>query len=125
MKHLVIEGMISLLYLELVMLFRDFGYLYQLISGIRTRPVATSGPPSIDGICRAIDLACVFYFKHVRCLQRSAATVLLLRRYGWKAELIIGAELVPFRSHAWCEVEGAVVNDRPYMREIYQVLASC
>jgi hypothetical protein len=72
-----------------------------------------------------MDLACVFYPKPVRCLQRSAATTLLLRRHGVGAELVIGAQLLPFRSHAWVECGGAVVNDKPYMREMYQVLEHC
>jgi hypothetical protein len=72
-----------------------------------------------------MDLACVFYPKSVLCLQRSAATTLLLRRHGIRAELVIGAQMLPFKSHAWVEVEGTVVNDKPYMREIYQVLERC
>jgi transglutaminase superfamily protein len=42
----------------------------------------------------------------VLCLQRSAATTLLLRRHGWDAEMVIGAKLLPFQSHAWVEVNG-------------------
>jgi hypothetical protein len=72
-----------------------------------------------------VDLACVFYFKQVLCLQRSAAATVMLRRFGWPAMMVIGAELTPFRSHAWVEIEGATVNDKPYMRDIYQVLESC
>jgi hypothetical protein len=71
-----------------------------------------------------MDLACVFFPKRVLCLQRSAATTLLLRRYGIQAEMVIGAQMLPFKSHAWVESAGVVINDRPYMREIYQVLES-
>lgn len=79
----------------------------------------------MEGLCHAIDLACVFYFKPVFCLQRSAATALLLRHFGYQAEMVIGAQMVPFRSHAWVEIDGVVVNDKPYMLEIYQVLERC
>jgi hypothetical protein len=72
-----------------------------------------------------MDLACVFYTKQILCLQRSAATTLLLRRHGIYAEMVIGAQMLPFKSHAWVEVDGAVVNDKPYVREIYQVLERC
>jgi hypothetical protein len=72
-----------------------------------------------------MDLACVFYFKHVMCLQRSAATTLLLRRHGLRAELVIGAHILPFKSHAWTEIDGVVVNDKPYMMDIYRVLERC
>jgi hypothetical protein len=59
------------------------------------------------------------------CLQRSAATRFLLRRHGLEAEMVIGAQIVPFKSHAWVEIEGAVVNDKPYMLDIYQILERC
>jgi hypothetical protein len=39
--------------------------------------------------------------------------------------MVIGAELVPFRSHAWVEVGGEIVNDKPYMLDIYRVLERC
>jgi len=80
---------------------------------------------SVQEVCRAIDLACVFYFKRILCLQRSAATTLLLSRYSHHAELVIGAQILPFKSHAWVEVNGAIVNDKPYMLDIYQVLDRC
>ena len=79
----------------------------------------------IDTLCRTIDLACVLYIKPVLCLQRSAATTLLLRRYGWPAEMVIGAQVLPFKSHAWVEVDGSVVNDKAYVREIFSVLERC
>jgi hypothetical protein len=39
--------------------------------------------------------------------------------------MVLGAQLLPFRAHAWVEVDGAVVNDKPYIHEIYQVLDRC
>ena len=81
------------------------------------------GCRSVADICNAIDFACVLYFKQVLCLQRSAATALLLRRNGWEATMVIGVRSLPFRSHAWVEASGRVVNDKPYIRDIYRVLA--
>ena len=86
------------------------------------RPTAGDQPTSLARrISRALDLACVFYPRRVFCLQRSLAAILLLRRYGIAAELVLGARILPFKSHAWVEVGGVPVNDKPYMREIYQV----
>jgi hypothetical protein len=76
----------------------------------------------MENLCRAVDLACVFYFKPVRCLQRSAATTILLRRHGWKAKLIIGAQTFTSQFHAWVEIDGTIVNDKPYISDIYCVL---
>jgi hypothetical protein len=39
--------------------------------------------------------------------------------------LVIGTQLIPFQSHAWVEMEGAIVNDKPYLLDIYQVLERC
>jgi hypothetical protein len=39
--------------------------------------------------------------------------------------MVIGAQLLPFLSHAWVEIEGCVVNDKPYIPEIFQVLERC
>ena len=57
--------------------------------------------------------------------QRSAATACLLRQYGVAAKLVIGAQQMPFKAHAWVEVEDLVVNDKPYMHEMYAVLDRC
>jgi hypothetical protein len=48
-----------------------------------------------------------------------------LRRYGIPAQMMIGVQKIPFRAHAWVEVEGRIVNDKPYMRELYVVLDHC
>ena len=32
---------------------------------------------------------------------------------------------MPFKAHAWVEVAGVVVNDKPYMPEMYAVLDRC
>lgn len=120
---LVLESWMLLFYFDFMMRFRGFGELHRIVKDQSVRPIdsAVSG----KALCHAIDLACVFYFKRVLCLQRSAATALLLRRHGWRAQMVIGAQVIPFRSHAWVEIQGTIVNDRPYMLEIYQVLERC
>ncbi len=122
---LILECSALLLFLDCVMHLRSFSALYHLVRAQPAAPLSDSASPSREELCRAVDLACVFYFKQVLCLQRSAAATLLLRRHGLPAVLVIGAQMLPFQSHAWVEVEGAVVNDKPYMREIYQVLERC
>jgi len=82
-------------------------------------------PFTVEQVCSAVDRACIWYRKEVLCLQRSAATTGLLRKHGVPAQLVIGAQQIPFRAHAWVEVEGRIVNDRPYMPEMYQVLERC
>lgn len=69
-----------------------------------------------------VEEACVWYAKRAMCLQRSAAATWLLRRHGMAAELVIGYRPLPFESHAWVEVGGEVVNDRPQYQRAFRVL---
>lgn len=102
----------------------DFVALRQIVSAT---PFGKPGndPALADRICRAVDVACICYCSEVLCLQRAAATTCLLRAYGVRAEMVIGAQLTPAKAHAWVEVDGRVVNDRPYLHQIYAILDKC
>ena len=80
---------------------------------------------AVEHICSAMDMACIWYWKEALCLQRSAATACLLKKYGVPAQMVIGAQQMPFKAHAWVEVDGRVVNDKPYTPEMYAVLDRC
>lgn len=121
--RLIIESWLLLLYFDWLMHFRGFDNLHSVVRQEKARH-ATKATESA-ALCHATDLACVFYFKSVLCLQRSAAAAVLLRRHGWAAELVIGTQMLPFQSHAWVEIDGTVVNDKPYITEIFQVLERC
>ena len=71
------------------------------------------------------EIAAVDTFVAALCQQRSAATACLLRKCGVPAQLVIGAQQMPFKAHAWVEVDGRVVNDKPYTPEMYGVLDRC
>jgi hypothetical protein len=90
----------------------------------RKRRVATREPSAdaVSRVCWSVDEACVWYWKKAFCLQRSSVTTWLLRRRGVPAELIIGFRPVPIDSHAWVEVAGRVVNDRPQYQKFFRVL---
>lgn len=102
----------------------DFAALHARVRSSPHGPGRCS-PEQTALLCAAMDRACAWYVKDVLCLQRSAATVCLLRSHGANARLVIGAQHTPFKSHAWVEVDGAVVNDKPYVREMYDVLDMC
>jgi hypothetical protein len=121
----VFESLLWLFYFDLTMRLGSFESVCSMVKGrrVKSRPVRETA--RIDELCRAVDVACAFYFRRVHCLQRSAATAIMLRRHGYGASLVIGAQVLPFKAHAWVEVEGRVVNDKPYMAEIYGVLERC
>jgi RNase P/RNase MRP subunit p29 len=124
MKFLVLRAYWKLIYFDLYVARGNFAELYQRV---RNCPVGASTRVIHDTarICAGIDRACIWYWKQVLCLQRSAATACLLKQHGVAAHMMIGAQHVPFKAHAWVEVEGQVVNDRPYMREMYDVIDQC
>ncbi len=120
-----LQAYATLIKIDFMMRSKSLESIFHLIRGRAPAKTSRGSVVPIAELCHMIDLACVFYVKPVLCLQRSAATVLLLRRYGWRAEMVIGAQMIPFKSHAWAEVDQKVVNDKPYMHEIYGELHRC
>ena len=121
---LVLEAYLSLIRFDLYLAREDFESLYNKVRNYPIRNKAAS-PDAVERICSALDMACIWYCKEVLCLQRSAATTCLLRKYGVLAHLVIGAQQIPFRAHAWVEVDGRVVNDKQYVHELYARLDQC
>lgn len=124
MKFLVLEAYLKLIQFDLYLARGNFQALYKKVGEYPVTTPATS-PDAVERICAAVDLASIWYWKPVLCLQRSAATACLLKRHGIRAQMILGAQQMPFKAHAWVEIDGRVVNDKPYMREIYAVLDYC
>ena len=124
MRFLALKAYGKLILFDLYLARGNFAAIY---SKVRHFPVATKkpSPDAVERICYAVDLASIWYWKEALCLQRSAATACLLRQHGVQAQMVIGAQQMPFKAHAWVEVDGKVVNDKPYMREMYAVLDRC
>jgi hypothetical protein len=125
MKRLIAESYMLLVNVELLMRIHDLQAVHSLVRKSKVSNPRGHAEVSAQDLCRSIDLACVLYIKRVLCLQRSAASTILLRRHGYRAEMVIGARMLPFKSHAWVEVDGVIVNDKPYMGDIYRVLERC
>ena len=79
---------------------------------------------TIDRVCRAVNYACVWYPKQALCLQRSFVTTYLLRKHGVPAQMVLGAQKLPFKAHAWVEVNGRAVNERSNV-QAYGVWERC
>ena len=124
MSFLVFEAYLKLIHFDLYLARGNFAALYDKV---RNYPIGRQEPASdaVERICQAVDMACIWYWKEALCLQRSAATACLLKKYGVPAQMVIGAQHMPFKAHAWVEVHGRVVNDKPYTPEMYAVLDRC
>jgi hypothetical protein len=124
MSFLVLRAYFKLIHIDLYLARGNFAALH---NKVRACPMGKAIKPheTVETVCAAVDIACIWYWKEVLCLQRSAAAACLLKRCGVPAQMMIGAQQMPFRAHAWVEVDGRVVNDKPYMREMYAVLDQC
>jgi Transglutaminase-like superfamily len=120
---LVARAFLALLCADVLLFHRGFRRLYEEVKDARVS--RGRGPSDLRAVLKAVDVASVLYFKEVRCLQRSAATVLLLRKAGAPAELVIGVQPWPLRAHAWVEIDGTVVNDRPHITGAFAVIERC
>ena len=124
MSFLVLKAYLKLIYFDLYLARGNFFALYEKVRGYPTGKKAEVAE-AIEQICSAVDMACIWYWKEALCLQRSAAAACLLKHYGIPAQMVIGAQQIPFKAHAWVEVDGRVVNDKPYTPEMYAVLDRC
>ena len=124
MSFLALHAYLSLIQFDVYLARGNF---QALCDKVRNYPIsrAPASPDATKRICSAMDMACIWYWKEALCLQRSAALACLLKRYGVGAEMVIGAQQIPFNAHAWVEVDGRVVNDKPYTPEMYAVLDRC
>jgi len=124
MSFLVLRAYLSLIQFDVYLARGNFEALYEKAARYPIRKIPTPAN-AVERICAAVDMASIWYWKQVLCLQRSAATTCLLKQYGVPAQMILGAQQMPFKAHAWVEVDGLVVNDKPYVRQIYAVLDEC
>ena len=123
MRFLKLRAYFRLIRFQRYLKRRGFELLYNTVRAWPKAQYANS--TAIEDICYAVDMACIWYWKEVSCLSRSAVTASFLKQVGVPAELVFGAQQLPYRAHAWVEVDGKVVNDKPYMRELYTVVDHC
>jgi hypothetical protein len=124
MSSLVLKAYFKLVQFDANVRRGDFAALHKKV---REFPLEKQPVPAdtIEKVCSAVNVACIWYWRQVLCLQRSAVTACLLKLHGVPAVMAIGVQPIPFKAHAWVEVEGRVVNDKPYMLEMYSVLDRC
>lgn len=96
-----------------------------LCKALRTWPVSSRSravqPES--AIPKAVERAALWYPRLALCLQKSAAVAVLLRESGIACEMVIACRRLPFKAHAWVEVNGRVVNDNVKVQQVFKELA--
>jgi len=124
MSFLVLRAYWKLIYFDFYLARGNFAALYEKVRSCPLGP-ASELPDLAKRTCAAVDIACIWYWKEVRCLQRSAVTTSLLRHCGVPAQMVIGALEIPFTAHAWTEVGGRAIHERRDVQKIYAVVERC
>src|SRR5258708_2581376 len=124
MRFLFWKALIGLMAFDSLLLVRNFATLHRIVRNwkVSSRKVSLE---ATDRVCDAVNRACSWYPKRALCLQRSAVTTCLLRNCGVPAALVIGAQKLPFKAHAWVEVDDHAVNERSDVQTIYGVWERC
>lgn len=122
MIRLVIESYLLLIRTDLLIFLGKLNAIKTLVQHQPIRQRTDRLTANSHTVRRAMDLACVFYIKPVLCLQYSSSTAVVLRRYGQAAEMVVGVQILSVEFHAWVEVNGEILTDRPYIYEMYSVL---
>jgi len=102
---------IALLAFDLLLKFRGFQSLIKRVESWPTAKVRVKDPDVCKRVRAMVDRAQMYYPKKAMCLQHSAVVTCLLRRRGVPAEMVLAAQELPPKGHAWAEVEGEVIND--------------
>ena len=124
MKFLFLRALVGFLVFDARGFGRNFSAMHKFVS---SRPVSPHVPSEdiVQRVCEAVNNACMWYPKRVLCLQRSAVTTCLLRNCGVSARMVMGAQVLPVKAHAWTEVNGKAINEHRDVQEIYAVWERC
>lgn len=121
---LFVRALLTLFAYDVLSIFCRFETIYCMVKRWRVANVAP-GQDTINRVCMAVNYACIWYPKQALCLQRSFVTTRLLRRHGVPAHVVLGAQKLPFKAHAWVEVDGQAINERSNVQATYAVWDRC
>lgn len=121
---LFIQALFMLLAYDILSALCRFQTIYSMVRGWKIKS-KTGGAGIIDRVCIAVNYACIAYPKQALCLQRSFVTTYLLRKHGIAGQMVLGAQKLPFKAHAWVEVDGQAINERSNVQAAYAVWDRC
>jgi hypothetical protein len=121
---LFFQALLMLLAYDVLSTLCRFQTIYSRVRGWKVN-AKTDGLGVIDRVCTAVNYACIWYPKQALCLQRSFVTTYLLRKHGVAAQMVLGAQKLPFKAHAWVEVAGRAINERSKVQATYAVWDRC
>lgn len=121
---LFLRALLTLVAYDILSTFCRFETIYSMVKNwaVAGKPF---GRDTIGRVCTAVNYACIWYPKQALCLQRSFVTTHLLRKCGVAAHMVLGAQKLPFKAHAWVEVDGQAINERSNVQATYAVWDRC
>jgi hypothetical protein len=121
---LFFQAIFALITYDVLNKLTSFSRIHKMVGGW---PVAkrSADDDSIKRVCTAGNYACIWYPKQVLCLQCAFVTSYLLRKKGIDAHMVLGAQKLPFKAHAWVEVDGRAINERSNVQATYVVWDRC
>jgi len=121
---LFVQALVMLFVYDILTTFRSFKTLHSTVKGWKVTEKLLARD-DVNRVCAAVNYACVWYPKRALCLQRCFVTTYLLRKQGVCAQMVLGAQKLPFKAHAWVEVNGRAINERSDVQAIYGVWERC
>lgn len=121
---LFLEALVALFIYDIIAKCCHFKAIYMCVKKWKVAPKA-GDQEALNRVCSAVNLACAWYPKRALCLQRTFVTTYLLRRNGVPAQMVLGAQKLPFKAHAWVEVNGQAINERSNVRATYAIWDRC
>jgi len=122
LKRETLAAFTGLLAFDLLLKIRGFQSLIERVEHWPTAEPRTTDRELCRRVRAMVDRAQMYYPKKAMCLQHSAVMTCLLRRRGVPAQMILAAQTLPPKAHAWVEVDGKVVNDFAGVQNTYQVM---
>jgi hypothetical protein len=122
-QRLTLRALAAIAATSLTLRLFGFNRTYRLLAGRALGPRSQSRTIDADLVARAVDRAARRWPAEATCLTRSLVLWWFLRRRGWPADVWVGVRRgsTDMEAHAWVELAGRVINDRPDVREHYAV----
>ena len=119
-----LAAFVGLAAFDLCGLGQNFSKLHEIVRrwklGRRRAPLGIAGL-----VCNSVNHACCWYPKRALCLQRAVVTTCLLRTCGVSAQMVLGARMLPFKAHAWVEVDGRPLTESLDVARVYGIWERC
>ena len=87
--------------------------LHRILRALKPEPPRFSCSADVASLVAAFRKSDAVISRQDRCLWKSLALILYLRRKGVRARLVFGVAVRPFHAHCWVQTDEALLIDEP------------